>query len=292
MAKKIGIIGFGEAGSTFAEEFAERGHNVSTYDILIEDNDHKQKLQTKAQGIGIRLCDSIAAAIENAELIFSAVTAASSIEVATEVSKTVTASQILFDINSVSLSTKQKNAELIHQAGGNYVDVAVMGPVPPTRLNVSLLISGNNAKAAAELLNSIGMNAKAVGDKVGTSSAIKMCRSVVVKGLEAITLECFYAAKHFGAEQEVLTSLQQTFPGLGWGEKEPNYMLSRIAEHGRRRAAEMRESAATIKEAGIEPRMANAIAETEDWLIMQMQEKGIRYADDFDWNQFLENLQT
>ncbi len=102
------------------------------------------------------------------------------------------------------------------------------------------------------------MNATAVSDKIGVASAVKMCRSVMIKGMEALAVECLFAARRYGAEEAVLASLDATYPQMGWRDKLPDYLVSRVAEHGRRRAAEMREVAESLRDVGIDPLMAEA----------------------------------
>jgi 3-hydroxyisobutyrate dehydrogenase-like beta-hydroxyacid dehydrogenase len=152
-----------------------------------------------------------------------------------------------------------------------------MAPVPPQRLAVPMLLGGGEARALAAALQAFGMNATPVAEEIGTASAIKMCRSIMIKGLEALTVECMFAARRFGAEPAVLASLDKTFPHMGWMAELPDYLVSRVAEHGRRRAAEMREVAQTLQEVGLAPTMASATAERHDSLVRQMADAGMAY---------------
>jgi len=156
----------------------------------------------------------------------------------------------------------------------------VIAPVPPQRLAVPMLLGGAGAGALAAALKAFGMNATAVAEEIGTASAIKMCRSIMIKGIEALAVECMFAARRFGAEQAVLASLDKTFPHMGWNAQLPDYLVSRVAEHGRRRAAEMREVARTLEDIGIAPIMAAATAARQDALVRQMSEAGVPYSDD------------
>ena len=114
----------------------------------------------------------------------------------------------------------------------------------------------------------------------------------MIKGIEALTLECLLAARRFGAEQEVLASLDATYPSMGWREGLPDYLVSRVAEHGRRRAAEMREVARTLEAVKLEPTMALATAARQDWLIEAMAAKGIDYPrhEPFSWRALADAL--
>jgi 3-hydroxyisobutyrate dehydrogenase-like beta-hydroxyacid dehydrogenase len=195
------------------------------------------------------------------------------------------AGQIFLDINSCSPATKRSNSQAVQSSGADYVEAAVMAPVPPQRLKVPMLLGGRRAAELAPVLCGLGMNAAFISDEIGVASAVKMCRSVVIKGLEALAIESMLAARRFGAEKEVLASLQGTFPGMGWQDKLPDYLISRVAEHGRRRAAEMREVAQTLEGVGVEPTMALATAARQDALIDAMTSLGVSYphGQPFSW---------
>jgi 3-hydroxyisobutyrate dehydrogenase-like beta-hydroxyacid dehydrogenase len=226
------------------------------------------------------------------QLIISAVTAASSATVASQAAGLLTHSQIFLDINSVSPTTKRANAQAVEGSGADYVEAAVMAPVPPQRLAVPMLLGGRKAAMLAETLRALGMNTTAIAEEIGIASAVKMCRSIVIKGLEALTVECMLAARQFGAEQQVLTSLHNSFPHMGWSTHLPDYLVSRVAEHGRRRAAEMREVARTLQDIDMQPIMASAIAERQAWLVDQMAEHGIQYpqGEPFSWRTLADAL--
>jgi 3-hydroxyisobutyrate dehydrogenase-like beta-hydroxyacid dehydrogenase len=160
-----------------------------------------------------------------------------------------------------------------------------MAPVPPQRLAVPMLLGGRRAAALAPALKALGMNATVAAEEIGTASAIKMCRSIMIKGIEALVVESMLAARRFGAEDAVLASLDRTFPQMGWKAELPDYLMSRVAEHGRRRAAEMREVACTLEEVGLAPTMASATALRHDALVDAMAAAGIAYPKEgkFSW---------
>jgi 3-hydroxyisobutyrate dehydrogenase-like beta-hydroxyacid dehydrogenase len=290
--RNIAIIGFGEAGSIFAAELAAKGSQVVTYDILVNTEGSRAALEARARSTGVRVAPTQASAVQGAALVISAVTASSAAEVAAQAATQLRTGQIFLDINSVSPVTKRGNAQLIEGAGADYVEAAVMAPVPPQRLQVPMLLGGRRAAQLAQALSGLGMNTTAIAERVGVASAVKMCRSVMIKGLEALTVECLLAARRFGAEQEVLASLNATYPDMGWLEDLPDYLVSRVAEHGRRRAAEMREVALTLADVHLEPTMALATAARQDWLIRAMEAKGIGYPRDapFSWRALADAL--
>jgi 3-hydroxyisobutyrate dehydrogenase-like beta-hydroxyacid dehydrogenase len=194
------------------------------------------------------------------------VTASSAADVAGSAAPFLRRGQIYFDLNSVSPDTKREIARTLNESPATFVEAAVMAPVSPQRLKVPMLLGGADAAAAAERLQAIGMNVKSVSDRIGVASAIKMCRSIIIKGLEAITVESMFTARRYGAEKQVLDSLAATYPGMGWDAALPDYLISRVAEHGKRRAAEMREAAQAVAAAGLEPLTALATAQRQDWL--------------------------
>jgi 3-hydroxyisobutyrate dehydrogenase-like beta-hydroxyacid dehydrogenase len=290
--QRVALIGFGEAGSILGADLVLAGCDVSMYDILLDDTTSRAAMLARAQRAHVRSTDSFAAAVAGAELIISAVTAASSGEVAALAGRHLGAGQVFLDINSVSPAKKQSSCRAVEASGADYVESAVMAPLPPYRLKVPMLLGGKHAAAVADQLTRLGMNARAIASDIGVASAVKMCRSIIIKGIESLAVESMLAARHFGAEDPVLASLSQTFPGMGWDKELPDYLVSRVAEHGRRRAAEMREVARTLQDAGFEPTMANAIADRQDDLIDVMTSRGLSYSNDepFSWRRLADAL--
>lgn len=288
----IALIGLGEAGFLLAQGLVEAGVKVGAYDIKVHDADQRPVMEARAQQAGVVLHASLEAAAQDADLLISAVIASSAAQAAVDAAKCLRAGQYFLDINSVSPATKQADCDAIQSAGGFYVESAVMAPVPPYGLKVPMLLGGARAAALSESLNRLGLRTKAASAQVGVASAIKMCRSVMIKGLEALTVECMTAARRYGAEDAVLASLNETFPGMGWTGNLPHYLISRVAEHGRRRAAEMREVMETLQDVGVTPLMAQATAQSQDALVDQMEAAGILYdtAHDFVWPELVDRL--
>lgn len=262
---RIALIGFGEVGSLFARELMGTGrHSVAVYDILF-DTVSSATMQDRARALKAVPCPTAADAAKDALVVISAVTATSAVDVAREAGGFLRPGQFFLDINSVSPDTKRGDETLVAKSGADYVEAAVMAPVASHGIKVPMLLGGKRAAALADILNPSGFRMTAVAETVGQASAIKMCRSVFIKGIEALAVEGFLAARRYGVEDKVIASLDETFPSLDW-EKQAGYLISRVLEHGRRRAAEMRESAETVAAAGIEPLMTLATARRHDWL--------------------------
>ncbi len=257
--RKIALIGFGEAGQAFASGWVRgEGEIVSAFDIKLTDPSGAACAE-----FGVDARDTSAVALAGADRVFSLVTADRAAEAAGEAATAIGKGALFFDCNSCSPVTKTANAERIEAAGGRYVDVAVMAPVHPQRHLTPLLVSGPHAEPALAALAALSMRAKPAGSRVGDASAIKMLRSVIVKGLEALTAEAMLAARRAGVEEAVLASLQASDPGIDWTRR-TSYNLERMMLHGARRAAEMREVAQTLHDYGLPNRLASATAEWQD----------------------------
>jgi 3-hydroxyisobutyrate dehydrogenase-like beta-hydroxyacid dehydrogenase len=286
--QRIALVGFGEAGGILGDELARLGCTVRAYDILVD----SQTLQRKARNAGVMWCESLASAVQDASMVISAVTASAAHDVAVNVAKIIKPGQVFLDINSVSPETKRENARVIEATSAIYIEAAVMAPVPPQRLKVPMLLGGAHAKVVAAQLQLLGMNATFVAEQVGVASAIKMCRSILIKGLEALTVESLFAARRYGVEDAVLASLHASFPSLGWNAEFPDYLISRVAEHGRRRAAEMREVARTLEDVMLSPLMSTATAQRQEAVVDAMQLASYNYdvSKTFSWRELADAL--
>jgi 3-hydroxyisobutyrate dehydrogenase-like beta-hydroxyacid dehydrogenase len=268
--QRIAILGFGEVGRIFGEDLAKGGIDVSSFDIAMTHPANGRALIAKARELGIVPRPSFEEAMQGAEIVMSAVTASSALQVATLAVPHLRPGQIYMDINSVSPDTKIAIERLTAPTGAGFVEGAVMAPVKPQRLKVPILLGGTPATGLAPRLKAAGMVTDAVSDRIGVASAIKMCRSIVMKGLAALAIESLFAARRYGAENAVLASFDATYPSMGWNKGLADTLVMRAVEHSRRRAAEMREVAETLRSAGLTPRMAVATAEMQDWLTAEM----------------------
>jgi 3-hydroxyisobutyrate dehydrogenase-like beta-hydroxyacid dehydrogenase len=286
----VALIGFGEAGGIIGQDLAAQGIHVRVYDRLLDEPARRDAILIKATATQVEVCDSAAAAALGVQLVISAVTAGSALSVATELAVRLQPGQVFMDINSVAPTTKQAAGSALQASGVHYVDAAVMAPVPPQRLKTPILLGGDHAAALARWLEPLGFNVNVVADRIGVASAIKMCRSIMIKGLEALTTECLSTARQYGAEDLVLASLHKSFPQMGWNAQQPHYLISRVAEHGRRRAEEMEEVARTAADVGVEPNMSRAIVATQRGLVDAMARQGLVYAEPFEWQRLIDVL--
>jgi len=257
------IIGFGEVGGIFARDL----HAAGVSRLVAYDSAEAPRVRAEACGY-VEVRNTAAEAAACADVVFVAVTAGSTVEAAASLSGGLGRAPFVVDVNSVSPTTKQEAARIVGPAGGRYVEAAVMTGVPPRGLRSPMLLGGPSAPAFAELAARYDMRVRVFSERVGGASAVKMCRSIMIKGLEALTTECMLSARHYGVEDEVLRSLADTLPHDDWPGL-ARYVMSRALLHGRRRAEEMREVARTVEQAGVEPLLSEAIAERQDWAAAQ-----------------------
>ncbi len=247
MSCDIALIGFGEAGSTFAKAGDWRTR-ASGWDRL-------EPRRAAMMEAGFTAAASVEDALSGAPLVLSLVTADQALAAAQDYAPLLAPGALWCDGNSVAPETKRAAARAVEAAGGRYVDLAILAPVNPARLAVPLLLAGAAAGDAAEQLQALGFtNLRIVGEEVGRASAIKMIRSVMVKGIEALTDEMMAAAESAGVTDEVLASLDASEKTMPWAQKAA-YNLERMHTHGARRAAEMEESAKTLLALGVPPVM-------------------------------------
>ena len=264
MAMTIALIGYGEVGRILAEDLRARGESVVAFDLKL-DGDAGAAMREHASTQGIALATSHADAVRGADLVISAVTASQAVPVALACAAGLKKGAFFHDFNSASPGAKIRAAKTVNAVGARYVEGAVMTSVPPYRIKVPLLLGGPDAAALEPVLNGLGFAAKVASEKLGVASATKMCRSVMIKGLEAMVIESFTTARAYGVEDAVLASLKETFPGIDW-EKQASYFFQRVIEHGRRRSEEVREVAETVREAGLTPWSASGTAERQVWM--------------------------
>ena len=288
---RVALIGYGEVGRILGRALRPQGlAGLATFDRLFDDPERRDAMRQRAIDDGVEPAASTATAVAKADLVVCAVTADQTSAAAQSAAAALRPGAFYVDVNSASPQTKCDCAARIEAAGGRYVEMAVMTSVPPHGIRVPMLSGGPHAAAAAPLLAALGFCVEPASDRYGVASAIKMCRSVVIKGMEAIVIESFLSARRYGVERQVLSSLAETFPGLDW-EKSGDYFFQRVVAHGRRRAEEMREAAATVREIGLEPLMASAIADRQA-SVAALAEAGV-FADaprDASWRELADRI--
>ncbi|TPE43415.1 NAD(P)-dependent oxidoreductase [Amaricoccus solimangrovi] len=260
----MALIGFGEAAEAFVTGWgAARPGPARAFDVKLLDPPKAGPVAARSGVAGVIPCESPAEALAGAALVLCLVTADQALAATEAAAGALAPGTLWLDGNSCAPDTKRAAAAVIEASGGAYVDMAIMAPVHPRRHLTPVLLAGAEAEAAAAALRVLGMRPEVAGDRVGDASTIKMLRSVMVKGIEALTAECFLAARRAGVDAAVLASLDASDPGMDWTRRGA-YNLERMMVHGIRRAAEMREVAATLRGLGLPDRLARATAAWQD----------------------------
>ena len=262
----LGFIGFGEAGSTIARGLRSAGiERLFAFDINTATPDVGAKICERAVETRTTLVESPAELARSSDILLSTVTSSSALEAAQQTVAFLDPRHTYADLNSVSPALKQSIEKVISASGASFVEAAVMAPVQPYGHAVPMLLGGAGADAFAAAMTPFGMRLDVLaGAKVGGAAAVKMCRSIVVKGLEALLFECVMSASQFEADDLVFASLNESFPGMDW-KKLADYTAGRVVMHGERRAREMEEVAETLRAIGVDPIMAEATARRQAW---------------------------
>jgi len=278
----IALLGFGEVGQALADDLRRQsGIELHVWDIAFVDPQSAPSCAARARrpfivggdmiGMphvaagGVLQAASAAEAIRDADLVISAVTAAQTVVAARTVLPALRPGAYFLDLNSSSPGMKQEAALMMAWAEARYVEAAVMSPIHPRGIGSPMLLGGPHVRDFLTVAEGLGFTgATPFSEVVGRAAATKLCRSVMIKGVEALLTESLLAARHYGVEQVVLDSLSDLLPLPDWT-RTAQYMISRSLEHGTRRAEEMREAARTVEEAGVPAPMSHAIAERQDW---------------------------
>jgi len=268
----ITIIGYGEVGKILAEDLREQDQVVTAFDLKLQ-GEGAAPLREHAARYGVTLAATTADAVRGADLVISAVTASQTGAVAEACVPAIGQACAIgrtyyLDFNSASPGAKAEAATIIDSAGGRYVEGAVMTLISGYRIKVPLLLGGPHAQALLPLITPLGFAARVASERLGVASATKLCRSVMIKGLEVMLIESLTTARHYGVEDAVIASLVETYPGVDW-QKQATYAFQRVIEHGRRRGEEMQEAARTVHDAGLQPLSAAGTAQRDTWVAQQ-----------------------
>jgi 3-hydroxyisobutyrate dehydrogenase-like beta-hydroxyacid dehydrogenase len=256
----LGFIGFGEAAFWIARGLRGAGvTRIVAYDLHTDTAGRGDLIRQRASEAGVRLLPCISAVPPECDIVISAVTATAARSVGLEAAAHLDARHLYADINSVSPAAKKAIGDAVASGGARFVEAAVMSTVPPLGHGVPMLLCGPGAADFSARMTPFGMKLEVLDGPPGSAASIKMFRSVIIKGLEALMLECVLAAEPYGGAKRVFDSVSASIPGLDW-HKLANYMIGRSVLHAERRAQEMMEVAATLSDLGIDPIMATATA--------------------------------
>ncbi|WP_011580419.1 MULTISPECIES: NAD(P)-dependent oxidoreductase [Chelativorans] len=260
----IAFIGFGEAAQAMAMGLSKEPsvEGLSAFDLRFADAAQAPDLKSRAEARKVKACTSLVEAVAGADVVLSLVVGSAAVKVGEDAGKHLRKGQVFIDLNSIGPDAKKRVGEALARGGdADFVEGAVMARVPPYEHKVPILLAGGEAERAARILTGAGMDIEAVGTEIGQACAVKMIRSILVKGIEALLLESLTAAEKAGVRERIIDSISQTFPGLDWRQT-ATYYIGRTQQHGARRVTEMKEAAATLESLGLKPILSTAIAQT------------------------------
>jgi 3-hydroxyisobutyrate dehydrogenase-like beta-hydroxyacid dehydrogenase len=241
----IAILGLGEAGSIFANDLCALGIAVSGWDPLPKRSLHKN----------VRFAASNADAAKDADIIFSVNLLSASEVIAKEVLPVLNAGKIYAEMNTSSPQKKMAVDEILKPSGVQYVDLAIMAPVPPKGIKTPFLLSGPGAKLLKEKLEGYNLNIEVLSETTGDASTKKLLRSIVYKGVAAVICEAMEAGKAFDAEDYIREQISLVIGGN-------NELIDRFLEgsytHAERRIHEMDAVVSMLQNKNIEPFMSQA----------------------------------
>jgi len=217
----ITIIGFGEAGPVFGKQFLDQGMTVTAWDKRQADPDTAEPQIEKTQALGIKAAASMHEAVRSADLIVSTVTASQAIVAAQQAIDGLREGSHWFDLNSVSPATKQAVHDLVTSKGVLFTEGVAMDTVPAKGIQVPILLCGPQSQSLCDQLNTAGLNTRSVSNELGAASTTKLLRSILIKGMESLFAESMEAAAKVGVQDEVVASLQATYPGIDWQDAAP-----------------------------------------------------------------------
>lgn len=256
--KTIGFIGYGELGQCVTAGLSNAGADVGVFDLLVEKSNEVKRLQGIADQTGVALAKTREELAASTDIFISAVTCSDAVTAATQMAPYLNENQIYVDLNSTSPAVKKDVCKVVEDAGAQFVEIGVLGGIATKGYDVALLLCGNKAEEVAACLAGFGMDTECIEADTGAAAAVKMFRSIVVKGIEALMLECVLAAEPYGATKQVLDTIEENYPGIGLDLA--NFFMTRTAVHAERRSHEMEEVAETLKAMGLDPIMSEASA--------------------------------
>ncbi len=268
--RTVALLGFGEAGSAIARALAGPGgwrerrpaganapHRLIAVDTALDRDARGTALGQAARAIDVAIAGAYGEALRQADLILSAVPGENALEAAEAAARYLRPGALYLDLCTVTGAMAEADRAVIEAAGARYVDVAVMGSFQSSGARAPMLLAGADAEAACAWMVAQGFVVSVLGPKPGSASAVKMLRSVLIKGLEALAVESLVAARKQGILDEVLGCLGDVdaVPFRGYVEN----LLRTHVVHARRRCEEMGLVAQTLRETGIDPWMTSAI---------------------------------
>ncbi|MBU8598829.1 3-hydroxyisobutyrate dehydrogenase [Niallia circulans] len=259
---KVGFLGFGEAAYELSNGLRKEGlKHIKAYDVMISHKTAGALIKKRAEEADVQLVASVRELITDMDVLFVAVPASKALEVSLNIRSELKGESFLYvDVSASNPSIKQEIEKKLEKVNIPFVDAAMLGPLPVYKHKVPISASGNGIQEFIDKMTPYHMNISAVGSKAGDASAIKLIRSIFMKGIVGLYLETLQASETYNVSQEVLSSLAETMDSHNFMDT-LNRLVTSSAIHAERRAYELQNSVDMLKEVGINSDLTKAAKE-------------------------------
>lgn len=262
----LGFIGFGEAASEICLGLRSEGFSaLEAYDARQDCSPDSELILQRANEARITLSKSIKELVERSTIVISANSSSAAISVAREAAEFLCSKQLFVDVNAAGPQAMEEASSAIRASGAEFVDVAMMGPIPRSRHKVPILASGDGAIRFAELMTPFGMRIRVLGGAAGQASATKLIRSIFMKGAAALFYELSIPAMHYGVVDLVLEGICSDMDAGPFMDMVTRW-ISGTAIHAGRRVHEMHDVLALLEQNAMRSPMTQATTNTLEWL--------------------------
>jgi 3-hydroxyisobutyrate dehydrogenase-like beta-hydroxyacid dehydrogenase len=254
VTRRWGLLGFGEAGRIIGAAVAASGVDLQVHDRMLLDPQRGPAVRASIGAAGATPIDD-PADFADRDVVLSLVTPATAVLAAEGVAPSVAGGVLYIDLNSTAPDAK--HAVVAALPGVRVVDgVMTGGGIQLDAQRIPISLAGPDAAEAAELLNGAGLNAAVVGDEIGAAAALKMLRSVVVKGMEGLWVEALLAARERGVVEPLMAMIEETLDRYSTRDFATMLVTTHVGHAGRRQV-EVRMSRDTVAGSGIPPLVSN-----------------------------------
>lgn len=263
---KIGFIGFGEAAYCISLGLKQEGvHDIIASDVMMTHPVMGLNIRTHANEADVRLLESSYEIVQQADVLFVAVPSSYALNVCNEIYDYLKEGQIYADVSASTPAVKEQVWNSVKDKGVLFVDAAMLGSLPLEKHKVPIMASGNGANSFCEMMSPYGMKITYVSEKPGDASAIKLIRSIFMKGLAGLMLEMLQASEHYQVSEQVVKSIGMSLDGIEF-QLHLDRLITGTAIHAKRRSAEIKGSIQLCDEAKIKCPMTKASQEKHDLL--------------------------
>lgn len=255
---KIGFIGFGEAAFNLTSGLRTEGiSDIFAYDAMENDLVMGKLIRSRAEECNVILVPDAVRLAKTVDIIISAVPSIYALEVCKEIKDYFRPSQLYVDVSASTAFTKKQIWEIIKDRDILFVDAAMMGPLPKNKHKVPITASGNGAEKFKELMTPYNMKIKTIGDKAGDASAIKLIRSIFMKGISALMIEMLQAADAYEVSEEVISTISKTMDNTPFT-SHLDRLVTGSAIHYKRRSDELKGSIEMLEDAKLDSSMTKS----------------------------------